>query len=276
MGRKSKRDSNMLDDINVVKALVKLHIEECPSKTQLLWMHKEPEELVDAYTQFFVGVAARKKRLCVPVINKALMEHFSGPPHVLKAFGKELVKTLSWIKPKVKWCRTGEKTSAGLLEVLKAFGWQPTGARPASSSSVELDAVETAMPLKVEKAMSLSSGDDTEEDVGDDDEEAAQEMQKKAAKLWGGACEKKRTLEKSVSVCSSADGKGEKHEPVVKKTKASPTTHKQHNMIRDEGCPRACACVRERSDVLSCAKMSASVTCKVDGGIPPCGHVLHT
>jgi hypothetical protein len=123
-----------LDDREALKGLVKVHLKDNPSKSQLSWMHKDLEDVTESYQDFLTSVAQTGHRLGKKLLQKVLKEHFEGDVKVLEAFGTCMVDAISHCRKKKQGISSGKKTNKAVLRVQEAYGLPPSTGTSASKT----------------------------------------------------------------------------------------------------------------------------------------------
>ena len=198
----SKPRIRTLQDVNQLKAILKLHVQVDPTTCQQLWQFKDLEEVAANYEDFLTAVAKTDKMLSKKILSRALRDRHEGDKAGLNAFAQCMVETLSACRAKLRMVRSGAKTCDAVKKVCEA--WTTTAG---SSDSLEVQDLDEAS-----EAESVDTPDEPEEEdeevveVGDEPDEvdAANQALLKTMALFGGEAptSMRRTLAKKDSIVS--------------------------------------------------------------------------
>ena len=107
-----------LQDISVIRDLLKKHIPEDPSKCQLKWQYRGQDEVVEVFQDFLTGVATTRHTLSKKILLKASKAHWEGGPEVLNAWAQSMVDALRAIRHKMHSFRSGAKTTTEAVHLM--------------------------------------------------------------------------------------------------------------------------------------------------------------
>ena len=207
-----------LKDVDQLTELVKHNLAADPAESKLSWQIEDLDLVVGFYEKFLVAVASTGHTLGKDEFVAALKKQFEADTKTLTAFARKMQLAISHCLQKSKSVRSGHKTAAPVLRVIKAF-----------QSADACDAPKAVEPKAID-----DSSDDMEEllshgeagvdfvfqdlPAGSSEDAAARVALAKAKAMFSGGGDK--TLKRESSVVSvTSDAEEAIKEPVPKDRK---------------------------------------------------------
>jgi len=208
-----------LQDLGVLKGLLKAYVQEDPGKCPLKWQCQGLDEVASHYQDFLTAVAQSGHTLSKKAFLQALKEHYESDPRTLDQFAQCMTNTLRDCNRSKRHVTTGDKTSTAVMKIINAFpaasasskgGACPQQHLPTSASSscglatkpgTILCSESESDSTELEAALEMVAAEEAEA-------ESAKAALEQAKRLFGPAPEERSLAKKDsiVSVGSSEPG----------------------------------------------------------------------
>ena len=108
-------------DHDALKVLVRMHIDEAPSKSLTKWTNVGHDDVCDAFEGFMMAVARTGHLLDKTTFNRVLREMYECERRILQSFAEAVRQALAHARRCSHTMRNGTRTEGGLLKIVQAY-----------------------------------------------------------------------------------------------------------------------------------------------------------